>query len=50
VPSILGIMIGARIGARLLGSMPASAVQKVVVVVMFLAGGRALLRGLGLWI
>jgi uncharacterized membrane protein YfcA len=50
VPSILGIMLGARIGARMLRSMPASLVQKVVVLVMFLAGARALLRGLGLWI
>jgi uncharacterized membrane protein YfcA len=50
VPSILGIMLGARIGAKLLRSMPASLVQKVVVLVMFLAGARALLRGLGIWV
>jgi uncharacterized membrane protein YfcA len=50
VPSILGIMLGARIGARLLRSMPASVVQRIVVVVMLLAGTRALLRGLDIWI
>jgi uncharacterized membrane protein YfcA len=50
VPSILGIMLGARLGARLLRTMPASAVRPVVIVAMLIAGIRALLRGLGLWI
>ena len=50
VPSILGIMLGARLGARLLRTMPAGAVRHVVIVAMLIAGTRALLRGLGLWI
>jgi uncharacterized protein len=50
VPSILGIMLGARVGARLLHTMPAGAVRRVVIVAMLIAGIRALLRGLGLWI
>jgi len=50
VPSILGIMLGARVGARLLRTMPASVVRRVVIVAMLLAGIRALLRGLDVWI
>ena len=50
VPSILGIMLGARLGARLLRTMPAGAVRRVVIVAMMIAGVRALLRGLGVWI
>ena len=49
VPAILGVMLGSRIGARLLAVTPAAKVRSVVVVVMLLAGGRALLRGLGIW-
>ncbi len=49
MPSILGVMLGSRIGARLLHKMPAAAVRQIVLVVLVLAGGRALLRGLGLW-
>src|SRR5262245_48112376 len=50
VPSILGIVLGARLGAKLLRTTPAATVRRVVIVVMLLAGARALLRGLGLWI
>src|SRR5262245_23442101 len=49
VPAILGVMLGSRIGAQLLAVTPAAMVRRVVVVAMLLAGGRALLRGLGLW-
>jgi hypothetical protein len=48
-PSILGVMLGARIGARLLHSASSATVRRTVVIVMFVAGGRALLRGLGIW-
>jgi uncharacterized membrane protein YfcA len=48
-PSILGVMLGARIGAKLLRAAPASVVRRTVVIVMFVAGARALLRGLGIW-
>ena len=47
VPAILGVMLGSRIGAKLLGTMPASVVRRLVIVVMLLAGLRALSRGLG---
>jgi uncharacterized membrane protein YfcA len=50
VPSVLGIMLGARVGARLLRTMPAAVVRRIVIIAMLIAGGRALLRGLGLWI
>ncbi len=42
-------MLGSRIGARLLGVTPAPVVRRLVIVVMLLAGLRALSRGLGLW-
>jgi len=50
VPSILGVMLGSRIGARLLGSTPASVVRQLVIVVMLIAGLRSLAKGTGLWI
>jgi hypothetical protein len=50
VPSILGVMLGSRIGARLLHQMPAVLVRRTVIVVLALAGLRALLRGLGIWL
>jgi uncharacterized membrane protein YfcA len=49
VPSILGVMLGSRIGARLLSLTPANIVRRLVIAVMLLAGARALLRGLGIW-
>ena len=48
-PSVLGIMIGARIGARLLGVMKASLVRRLVLALLLFAGVRALLKGTGLW-
>ena len=50
VPSILGVMLGSRLGARLLETVPARHVRWLVIVVMLVAGIRALLRGTGLWI
>jgi uncharacterized membrane protein YfcA len=47
VPAILGVMLGSRLGAKLLGTMPAPVVRRLVIVVMLLAGLRALSRGLG---
>ena len=49
VPAILGVMLGSRIGARLLSSTPATTVRRLVIAVLLVAGLRALLRGLGLW-
>ena len=47
--AILGVMLGSRIGARLLGSTPAAVVRRLVIVVMLIAGLRALAKGTGLW-
>ncbi len=49
VPSIVGVMTGARLGAHLLGKLPAHAVRQVVVALLAAAGLRALLAGLGIW-
>ncbi|HZQ71554.1 MAG TPA: sulfite exporter TauE/SafE family protein [Burkholderiales bacterium] len=49
VPSLLGISLGSRLGARLLRITPAAVVRRIVIVVMLIAGVRALLRGLGVW-
>jgi uncharacterized membrane protein YfcA len=49
VPAILGVMLGSRIGARLLEVTPGPVIRRIVVITMLLAGTRALLRGLGWW-
>ena len=49
MPAILGVMLGSRIGAKLLHGMPSAMVRRIVIVVLALAGARALLRGIGLW-
>jgi len=49
VPSIAGMMLGARIGARLLGVLDASVVRRLVIGVLLFAGGRSLLKGTGVW-
>lgn len=49
VPSIVGVMLGAKIGARLLRIAPAARVRQLVICLLLLAGTRAMLSGLGLW-
>ena len=49
VPSILGVMLGARIGGRLLRTVHAATIRKMVISLMLLAGARALAKGLGIW-
>jgi len=49
VPSILGMMMGTRIGVKLLAKAKPKAVKWMVVSILFLAGLRALLKGLGIW-
>jgi uncharacterized membrane protein YfcA len=49
VPSIVGVMLGAKIGVRLLRVARPSVVRRVVIVILLAAGSRALLKGLGLW-
>lgn len=48
-PSVIGVMLGARIGARLLHRLPAAMLRRIVIVILLLAGSRALLAGFGLW-
>ncbi len=48
VPSLIGVMLGARVGAQLLPRTPARIVKRIVLAVLVLAGARALLKGLGI--
>ena len=48
-PTIIGVMLGARIGARLLRIAPARLVRRLVMGLLLVAGARAVLKGLGIW-
>jgi uncharacterized membrane protein YfcA len=50
VPSVIGMMLGAMIGARLLHVLKASVVRRMVISLLLFAGLRALLKGLGIWL
>jgi uncharacterized membrane protein YfcA len=47
VPSVIGMMLGARIGAILLPRIKISSIRYIVIGLMLFAGARALLKGLG---
>lgn len=49
VPSVVGMMLGARIGARLLDVLKGAVIRRMVIAVLLFAGLRALLKGLGVW-
>ncbi len=49
VPSVIGMMMGARIGAHLLTILKASMIRRLVVGILLFAGIRTLLKGLGIW-
>jgi uncharacterized membrane protein YfcA len=49
-PSILGVMLGAKIGGKLLRTAKAATVRKLVIGLLLVAGTRALLKGLGIWV
>jgi uncharacterized membrane protein YfcA len=49
VPSIVGVMLGAKVGARLLRVARASTVRTAVIALLVVAGARALLKGTGIW-
>lgn len=49
VPSLIGMMLGAMIGARLLARVKPAVVKKLVLTMLFIAGIRSLLKGLGIW-
>ena len=48
VPSILGVMLGSRIGARMLLSARSATIRRIICAVMVLAGARSLLKGFGI--
>lgn len=50
VPSVVGMMLGAKIGARLLNVLKGSVIRKMVIGLLLFAGFRALLKGLGIWV
>jgi uncharacterized membrane protein YfcA len=47
-PSVIGMMLGAKIGARLLSVLRASIIRRLVIAMLLFAGGRALMVGLGI--
>ena len=49
VPSVVGMMLGARVGARLLHVLKGEAVRRLVIALLVFAGARALGKGTGLW-
>jgi uncharacterized membrane protein YfcA len=49
VPSIIGVMLGAKIGVRLLRVIHAATIRRIVIVLLLVAGLRALLKGTGIW-
>lgn len=49
VPSVIGMMLGAMIGARLLRVAKASVIRRLVIAMLLAAGARALLKGLNIW-
>jgi len=48
VPSIIGMMLGANVGVRLLRVVKASTIRKMVIAMLLIAGVRALLKGFGM--
>jgi uncharacterized membrane protein YfcA len=49
VPSIVGVMLGAHLGARLLRVTRAEVIRMIVIGLLLSAGLRALLKGTGIW-
>lgn len=47
-PSVIGMMLGAKIGARLLTVLKASIIRRLVIAILLFGGGRALMVGLGI--
>ena len=48
-PSVIGMMMGAKIGARVLHVVRAIVIRRLVLALLVFAGVRALLKGLGIW-
>ena len=48
-PSVIGMMLGARIGARMLHVVRAVVIRRLVLALLLFAGARSLAKGLGIW-
>jgi uncharacterized membrane protein YfcA len=48
-PSLIGVMLGARVGVHLFRVLPAPQVRLFVIALLLFAGLRSLLKGVGLW-
>ena len=48
-PAVIGMMLGARIGARLLHVVRAKVIRRLVLAMLTVAGLRALAKGTGVW-
>ena len=48
-PSLIGVMLGARVGAHLFRMLPAAHVRTLVLALLLFAGLRSLLKGSGVW-
>jgi uncharacterized membrane protein YfcA len=48
-PSLIGVMLGANLGARLFRIMPAVFVHRFVIALLLFAGARSMLKGLAVW-
>jgi uncharacterized membrane protein YfcA len=48
VPSVVGIMLGSFVGVRILAVTKPALIRKLVIVVLGIAGTKALLKGLGI--
>lgn len=49
VPSVAGMIVGARIGVRALRVMHARTIRWLVIALLLFAGGRALIKGVAAW-
>jgi len=49
VPSVVGMMLGARIGVRLLDRLDGAVIRRLVIALLLFAGVRSLLKGTALW-
>ena len=47
-PSLIGIMLGSMTGVRMLTRAKPAAIRKIVMIMLFMAGLRAMLKGLGI--
>ena len=48
-PSVIGMMLGARIGARVLHVVKAIVIRRLVLALLLFAGVRAVAKGIGIW-